>query len=59
VLAQPFVDVVLSGASTVEQLRSNLIARGIDWTHELDARYAGLVEPPDEYWRKRSELAWT
>ena len=59
VLAQPFVDVVLSGASTVEQLRSNLTARDIDWTPELDAQYAGLVEPPDEYWRKRSELAWT
>src|SRR5690242_11378891 len=59
VLAQPFVDVVLSGASTVEQLRSNLTARDIEWTPELEAKYAGLVEQPDEYWQKRSELAWT
>jgi aryl-alcohol dehydrogenase-like predicted oxidoreductase len=59
VLAQPFVDVVLSGASTVDQLRSNLSAREIEWTPELEARYAGLVEPPEEYWEKRSALAWT
>jgi aryl-alcohol dehydrogenase-like predicted oxidoreductase len=59
VLAQPFVDVVLSGASTVDQLRSNLTARDIEWTPELDARYAGLVEQPDEYWETRSALNWT
>jgi len=59
VLAQPFVDVVLSGASTVDQLRSNLTARDIEWTPELDARYAGLVEQPDEYWETRSALDWT
>jgi aryl-alcohol dehydrogenase-like predicted oxidoreductase len=59
VLAQPFVDVVLSGASTVEQLKSNLAAREAEWTPELEQRYAGLVEPPDVYWEKRSALAWT
>ena len=59
VLAQPFVDVVLSGASTVDQLRSNLTARDLEWTPELDARYAGLVEQPDEYWETRSALDWT
>ena len=59
VLAQPFVDVVLSGASTVKQLQSNLQARDIEWTPELEAKYAGLVEPPEEYWEKRSALAWT
>jgi aryl-alcohol dehydrogenase-like predicted oxidoreductase len=59
VLAQPFVDVVLSGASTEEQLRSNLSAYDCEWTPELEAKYAGLAEPPEEYWRKRSELAWT
>jgi len=59
VLAQPFVDVVLSGASTVDQLRSNLTARDVEWTPELDARYAGLVEQSDEYWETRSALDWT
>jgi aryl-alcohol dehydrogenase-like predicted oxidoreductase len=59
VLAQPFVDVALSGASTAEQLDSNLSAYDIEWTPEQEERYAGLVEPPEEYWEKRSELAWT
>ena len=59
VLAQPFVDVVLSGASTVEQLRSNLRARDVEWTPELEERFAGLAEPPEVYWEKRSQLAWT
>src|SRR5262249_28687212 len=31
VLAQPWVDVVLSGAATVEQLRSNLGALAVRW----------------------------
>jgi aryl-alcohol dehydrogenase-like predicted oxidoreductase len=56
VLAQPFVDVVLSGASTVEQLASNLSAGEIEWSGD---RFADLAEPPEEYWKKRSALTWT
>jgi aryl-alcohol dehydrogenase-like predicted oxidoreductase len=58
VLAQPWVDVVLSGAATVEQLRSNVRALDVAWDPELDERLAALAEPPDEYWERRSELAW-
>jgi aryl-alcohol dehydrogenase-like predicted oxidoreductase len=58
VLAQPFVDVVLSGAATVDTLRSNLAAAGL----ELDAgtldELAGLAEPPDRYWSARGSLSW-
>jgi aryl-alcohol dehydrogenase-like predicted oxidoreductase len=43
VLAQPFADIVLSGAATVEQLASNLEAH---------------PEDPEEYWSRRSRLAW-
>jgi aryl-alcohol dehydrogenase-like predicted oxidoreductase len=43
VLAQPFAGIVLSGAATVEQLRSNLAAR---------------PEGPEEYWSRRSQLIW-
>src|SRR6185436_13327574 len=43
-LAQPWADVVLSGAAPVEQLRSNLRAREVTWDDELDRRLAGLVE---------------
>jgi aryl-alcohol dehydrogenase-like predicted oxidoreductase len=57
-LAQPWADVVLSGATTVAQLESNLRAREVDWTPELEQRFAGLEEDPETYWRKRSELPW-
>jgi aryl-alcohol dehydrogenase-like predicted oxidoreductase len=58
VLAQPWADVVLSGAATVPQLEANLRAREVAWDAELDDRLAGLVEPPDAYWAARGELAW-
>lgn len=58
-LQQPFVDVVLSGAATVAQLRSNVAGLDIDLTpDELDALRA-LAEEPDAYWSTRSRLAWT
>lgn len=58
-LAQPWADVVLSGAATVAQLESNLGARRVSWDEELDARLAGLVEDPGAYWEARSALPWT
>ncbi len=56
-LAQPWVDAVISGASTVEQLRSNLRALDIDAADVPDL--SALVETPEVYWAKRSSLAWT
>ncbi|WP_433224386.1 hypothetical protein ACQP00_11350 [Dactylosporangium sp. CS-047395] len=52
-LAQPFADVVLSGAATVAQLHSNL--RALTATPNL------AIEPeaPDAYWGTRSALPWT
>jgi aryl-alcohol dehydrogenase-like predicted oxidoreductase len=58
VLGRPWADVVLSGAATVETLRSNLAAADVDWTEDLDARLAPLREDPDEYWERRSALPW-
>lgn len=59
VLAQPWADVVLSGASTAGQLRSNLAARTI----ELDSRTLGELESlrqdAESYWSERSALRWT
>jgi hypothetical protein len=43
-LAQPWADVVLSGAATTEHLESNLRALDVDYTEDLDAELAGLVE---------------
>src|SRR4051794_29822367 len=54
-LAQPWCDVVLSGAVTVEQLASNAAA-----TRVAGLDVGGLVEPQDpaDYWRTRSRLPW-
>jgi aryl-alcohol dehydrogenase-like predicted oxidoreductase len=54
-LAQPWATIVLSGASTVEQLHSNLAARAVAPDPRLDA----LREAPQAYWARRSEMAWT
>jgi aryl-alcohol dehydrogenase-like predicted oxidoreductase len=59
VLSRPWVDVVLSGAATPEQLRSNLGALEIRWSAELDEELAGLAEPSERYWSTRSGLSWT
>jgi aryl-alcohol dehydrogenase-like predicted oxidoreductase len=58
-LAQPWADVVLSGASTPAMLESNLAALTVSVDAELQERLAGLCEPADEYWERRSQLAWT
>ncbi|CAN5375801.1 aldo/keto reductase [soil metagenome] len=56
-LAQPFSDVVLSGAATPSQLASNARARELDGA-ALAARYAALIEAPELYWATRARLAW-
>jgi aryl-alcohol dehydrogenase-like predicted oxidoreductase len=56
-LAQPFADVVLSGAVTTEQLASNLTA--FDVKLDPTARWSQVAEPASEYWARRSALKWT
>ena len=58
VLARPWADTVLSGASTVDQLQSNLQAREVVWDDQLEAELASLAMPTSEYWDARSELPW-
>ncbi|MFL5861478.1 MAG: aldo/keto reductase [Solirubrobacteraceae bacterium] len=58
VLAQPWVDVVLSGASTPEMLTSNLGALDVNADEDVLARLAGLAEEPAAYWETRSQLPW-
>jgi aryl-alcohol dehydrogenase-like predicted oxidoreductase len=58
-LAQPWADVVLSGASTPEMLESNLEALTVSVDDALQDRLAGLAEPAEAYWERRSQLAWT
>ncbi|GAA1690480.1 aldo/keto reductase [Kribbella yunnanensis] len=49
--AQPWADVVLSGATTAEQLESNVAFR-------LDGPLTEFVQQPEEYWTERSALPW-
>jgi aryl-alcohol dehydrogenase-like predicted oxidoreductase len=58
VLARPWAGVVLSGAATVNTLRSNLRALDVAWSGELDHRLAPLAEDSERYWTHRSGLAW-
>lgn len=57
-LAQPFADVVLSGASTVAHLESNLKARDLTLSADDQEALADLKEAPEDYWNIRSGLAW-
>ncbi len=59
VLAQPWVDVVLSGATTVPMLESNLAAAELASRLEVDLDlFAGLAQPVEEYWAERAALPW-
>jgi aryl-alcohol dehydrogenase-like predicted oxidoreductase len=58
VLAQPWVDVVLSGATTVPELESNLVARVLDLSPSVLERLDAIGEDAETYWEKRSELPW-
>jgi aryl-alcohol dehydrogenase-like predicted oxidoreductase len=58
VLAQPFVDIALSGAATVGALRSNVAAAEIELDAAALAELDALEERSDEYWAARGELAW-
>jgi aryl-alcohol dehydrogenase-like predicted oxidoreductase len=55
VLAHPWVDVVLSGAATVDQLTSNLAAERLDLRSLPLEWYA---EAPADYWRTRAAMPW-
>ncbi|MDV8022783.1 aldo/keto reductase [Rhodococcus sp. IEGM 1330] len=57
-LAQPWADVVLSGAATVAQLQQNIAALAID-RDLIAASDLDVAESPDSYWDNRSRLAWT
>jgi aryl-alcohol dehydrogenase-like predicted oxidoreductase len=57
-LAQPWADVVLLGAATVDQLRSNLRALDVPSGRALVERFAPFTEPAGDYWSRRSRLPW-
>jgi aryl-alcohol dehydrogenase-like predicted oxidoreductase len=58
VLARPWADVVLSGAATAGQLRSNLAAIAVAWDGVAGERLDALAESPEDYWAIRARLPW-
>ena len=58
IAAQPWVDIVLSGAATVPQLASNLTAAHVDVGPDQLEQLAALAMLPQEYWTQRSQMAW-
>lgn len=57
-LAQPWAGVVLSGASTIAQIQSNLGALSVAWDDQAAAALTALAEPPAVYWQTRAALPW-
>jgi aryl-alcohol dehydrogenase-like predicted oxidoreductase len=55
VLAQPWVDVVLSGAVTATQLRSHMSALALPIT---GIECPNVAEAPEDYWKRRATLSW-
>jgi len=58
-LDKPWVDVVLSGAVTEAQLRSNVGALAVRHSPDELGELSKLAEPPDQYWKERGLLAWS
>ncbi|GLC46089.1 hypothetical protein PLESTM_001824100 [Pleodorina starrii] len=61
VMLQPFRPMVLSGATTVQQLGSNAAAlelAGRLQEADVTALVSELAQPPEQYWAERSALTW-
>lgn len=59
VLAQPWADVVLSGAVSAGQLATNLASGWVQLDEEAWTALNGLRQEPEAYWRERAALPWT
>jgi aryl-alcohol dehydrogenase-like predicted oxidoreductase len=58
VLAEPWADVVLSGAVTARQLRSNAAALAVQIDERARDDLRELREQPERYWATRGKLPW-
>jgi aryl-alcohol dehydrogenase-like predicted oxidoreductase len=58
VIAQPWADIVLSGAAQVDQLNSNVKGLQVAWPEEIATQLADLTEPEEQYWKTRGRLEW-
>jgi aryl-alcohol dehydrogenase-like predicted oxidoreductase len=57
-LARPWANVVLTGAATVEQIRSNVAALELAYDAELEEQLRSVSISSAEYWRARSSFRW-
>lgn len=57
-LNQPWAGIVLSGATTTEQVISNVAATSLHWDDELEMQTSNIAESPTDYWKSRAKLAW-
>ena len=58
ILSKPFVNTVISGAATENQLVSNLNAQDINLTESQIHKLNNLRMTSVKYWEDRSKLAW-
>jgi aryl-alcohol dehydrogenase-like predicted oxidoreductase len=58
VMAQPWADIVLSGAAQVDQLNSNVKGLKVAWREAIAAQLDDLTEPEEQYWKTRGRLEW-
>ncbi|WP_345475122.1 aldo/keto reductase [Actinoallomurus oryzae] len=58
VLARPWADTVLSGAVSVQQIRTNLAAESIPLEPGELRDLSALAMSPDAYWQARAALPW-
>ncbi|TNF99244.1 MAG: aldo/keto reductase [Gammaproteobacteria bacterium] len=56
---QPWVNITLSGATTIDQLQSNLRALDVSWDDEAAHEVSLLAEKPEIYWQRRAGLKWS
>jgi len=57
-LARPWADFVLTGAATVNQVRSTISAKDLPYDADLDEQLREIVVSPADYWRARSSFKW-
>jgi aryl-alcohol dehydrogenase-like predicted oxidoreductase len=57
-LAEPWADVVLSGAATVQQLHANGHALHVGWDEAAAEALRKIAEEPSAYWATRAALPW-
>ncbi len=57
-LAQPWASVVLSGATTLDHLESNLHAVDVELPAGVVDELLTVAEAPEEYWARRRALPW-